>query len=266
MRSLLSFLFVASFCIALQAQESLSSVVLGKSRIYYYQEGTGKPAVIFVSGMAHDHVTWKAVQDSVSRMTFTLSYDRAGLGASEYHGEKKDLASMANELDELLMRSSVPSPFILVGHSLGCQIIKKYSSLYPEKISGLVFVDPGYNESILQSRLPDSIWNKRTEMIKTYQTEFNKAQNEENQNRNKSCEEADKITQLPRVPVVLLTATMVTGFPASEMEQQVKRERHLLWLESVPEAKHILVNTSWHYIHTDAPAEVVKAIEPLLNK
>jgi hypothetical protein len=84
--------------------------------------------------------------------------------------------------------------------------------------------------------------------------------------RNESCEEADNITQLPVVPVVMPTATMVTGFPASVIEQQLKKERHLSWLKTIPGAKHVLVNTSWHYIHVDAPGEVVKAIETLIVK
>ena len=248
------------------SQESVIFVLIGKSRIYFHRQGAGNPAVVFVSGMAHDHTTWKSVQDSISVKTLTVSYDRAGLGKSEYHGEEKNITAMATELNELLIKIAIPSPFILVGHSLGCQIIKKYASLYPKQIKGLVFVDPGYNENILKLRIPDSLWQKRNEMIKKYQMEFNDAQEAENKMRNESCEEADKITQLPNVPVVLLTATMVTGFPASAMEQKLKKERHLSWLKTIPGAKHILVNTSWHYIHTDAPAEVVKAIDTLIAK
>jgi hypothetical protein len=59
---------------------------------------------------------------------------------------------------------------------------------------------------------------------------------------------------------------MVTGFPASAVEQQVKKETHLLWLKGMPQAKHVLVSTSWHYIHTDSPAAVVNAIESLLKR
>ncbi len=39
--------------------------------------------VIFVSGFGEDHHTWQSVQDSVSKLTLTISYDRAGSGRSK---------------------------------------------------------------------------------------------------------------------------------------------------------------------------------------
>ena len=137
--------------------------------------------------------------------------------------------------------------------------------MYPEKVQAIIFVDPGYNEEKLRSAVADTLWLKRDSMIKKYQMEFNAAQEAENKNRNQICEAADRITDLPDVPVILYTATMVTGFPASEIEQQIKKQSHMQWLENIRAAEHKLVTSSWHYIHTDTPQVVISDIEKMLS-
>src|SRR5260221_10554672 len=123
---------------------------IGRSKIFYHAYGKTNTPVVFVSGLGEDHNTWQTVQDSISRFAYTISYDRAGLGKSEYHGEKKDVASLALELHQLVNTIKVRKPFILIGHSLGCQIVKEYSFLYPHDIKGIIFLDPGYNEEKLK--------------------------------------------------------------------------------------------------------------------
>lgn len=238
---------------------------LKTSKIYYHRMGSGEPAVVFVSGLGEDHKTWQSVQDSLSGLTLTISYDRAGLGSSEYNGEKKDLHGLAMELEQILAAAGISEPFILVGHSLGCQIIKGYASLFPKKVAGLVFLDPGYNEQKLKAKLPDSIWQKRAETLKKYLPQFNDAQQAELDILNANCELADKITTLPKVPTVLFTATQINpNFPGSSTELMVKRETHRLWLQSLPWAKHIEVAQSRHYIQNDVPNIVVEVVHKML--
>jgi pimeloyl-ACP methyl ester carboxylesterase len=79
------------------------------SEILYHKKGSGKPAIIFVSGLGEDHNTWQNLQDSISQFALTISYDRAGLGGSEYKGEKKDLRSLAIELHQLIRTAAVPN-------------------------------------------------------------------------------------------------------------------------------------------------------------
>ena len=236
-------------------------LLLKNSRIHYQNKGNGKPAVVFVSGLGEDLTTWKTVQDSISKYTLTISYDRAGLGKSDYHGEKKDLISMAAELNQLIDSIAGKEAVILVGHSLGCQIIKKYASLFPKNIGGLIFIDPGYDERKLQANLPDSVWRKRTQLLKTYLPKFNAAQLVELDNLNTNCQMADQIRELPKVPIVLFTATRINpAFPGSSVELKIKKETHGLWLQSLPWARHVEVNDSRHYIQNDAPDIIIESI------
>ena len=258
------------FLIWIISAHSPSTAVISKSKvskIYYHKKGTGKPAIFFVSGLGEDHNTWQTVQDSISKFTLTISYDRAGLGKSEYKGEKKDLGSLAMELQQLIRTLELPEPFILVGHSLGCQIVKKYASLYPANVKGIIFLDPGYDERKLRVRLADTVWQKREQALKMYQPKFNAAQQAELNTLNQNCELADEITLLPKVPIRMVTATRINpAFPGSSVELKVKEETHRLWLESLPWAKRIEAKESRHYIQNDEPNLVINAIHKMIQE
>jgi alpha-beta hydrolase superfamily lysophospholipase len=259
-------LFIAvSACITISTVIAQPHSETKKTNIFYVQKGNGTPSVVFVSGMAHDHKTWQIIQDSLSPTTTTISYDRAGLGESPLNGQSKDLASMAQELNMLLQNAHVDEPAILVGHSMGCQIIKMFASRHPEKVAGVVFIDPGYDEDVLRSRISDSLWHERDAAIKKYQPQFNAGQKSEENAHQQIAKDADNITKFPKVPVVMFTATMITQFPGNPIEQQVKKERHELWLKQMPQAKHIFVSKSWHYIHVDAPEEVIREIRAMVT-
>ena len=249
------------------SQTSDSFVIIKASKVYYHKEGSGRTAIVFISGLGEDHTTWQTVQDSLSKYALTISYDRSGLGKSGYKGERKTLNAMARELQLLLHSAGITGRFILVGHSLGCHIAKKYASLFPKYVSGLALIDPGYNEQKLKARLPDSIWQKREQALKMYLPEFNKAQQAELNELNANCKLADQITALPKVPIVLFTATRINpNFPGSTTELEVKEETHHLWLKYLPWATQIKVSGSRHYIQNDQPDLVVESILKMIKK
>ncbi len=236
-------------------------VIIKKSKIFYHRQGKGKVPVIFVSGLGEDHSTWQLVQDSVSTFALTLSYDRSGLGKSPYNNEKKDLLSITKELNKVIRATKVATPFILVGHSLGCQIVKEYAFRYPKNLKALIFIDPGYNEEILKSKVPDSMWQKREKALQQYLPEFNQAQKEELKYVNQAAAISDSIKLNSKIPVVLFTATRINPeFPCSVEELQVKEASHNLWLKSMPKAIHKMVPQSRHYIQNDVPSLIIRSI------
>ena len=154
-----------------------SFIIVNKSKLFYKLTGTGKP-IVFVSGFGEDHSSWDVLTNLMKGYALTLSYDRCGLGRSDYNAQKKDLISMTRELNELLKKLHFPEKFIIVGHSLGCQIVKKYITMYPSRISGVVFVDPGYNENNLKKMISAALWIRREQQLKKYVPLLNLAQKE----------------------------------------------------------------------------------------
>jgi pimeloyl-ACP methyl ester carboxylesterase len=238
---------------------------INKSKIFYKIGGKGTP-VVFIAGVGEDHSTWDMVTSQLKGHSLTLSYDRCGLGKSGYHGEAKDLLAMAMELESLVKKIHFPDKFIIAGHSLGCQIAKKYVSLYPGKIIGIIFIDPGYDEDNLKKIVPDLLWEKRQATLKKYLPPFTLAQTQELKNLNEDCRLADSIKRIPRVPVILFTGTLVTDFPASSEEIKVKMQTHNQWLKTMPWASHVIVPESRHYIQNDKPELIVNEINKISHK
>lgn len=117
-------------------------VDIGGCRLHIHSQGSGSPAVILESGIASSSLAWALVQPELARITCVCSYDRAGLGWSDPCRVPRSLKQMTLELNTLLSRAGVEPPLILVGHSFGSLIVRAYAHHYPEKVAGLVFVDP----------------------------------------------------------------------------------------------------------------------------
>ena len=138
--------------------------------------------------------------------------------------------------------------------------------MFPADVSGIIFIDPGFNEELLELSLNDSVWQQRENQLKKYRPKIGIAIEEELKELNKNCAIADDITSLPDIPVVLFTATKInTDFPGSREELSVKMQTHQRWLQHIPGARQIIVPQSRHYIQNDAPEMVIDEIKKMLR-
>jgi pimeloyl-ACP methyl ester carboxylesterase len=117
-------------------------VDIGSARLHARVLGSGKPTVVFESGIGASSLSWWVVQPQVAGFATTLSYDRAGLGESP--GSKGALTAdrLVDDLHQLLRVNHLGPPFVLVGHSFGALLARLFASRYPKETGGLVLVDP----------------------------------------------------------------------------------------------------------------------------
>jgi pimeloyl-ACP methyl ester carboxylesterase len=107
----------------------------------YVSAGTGPHTIVFESGLGHGKEVWAPVFNALRATSRVLAYDRAGYGQSEHSSLVRDGAQIVEELRALLHAENIPSPYVLVGHSLGGTIVKLFARTYPREVAGVVLVD-----------------------------------------------------------------------------------------------------------------------------
>ena len=119
------------------------SVTVGSGcRFYLLEKGSGGPTVLFEAGIAATNLNWFHIQEKVADFTGTASYDRGGLGWSSPSRTARTPGNIAEELHSLLQCAQIKPPYILVGHSFGGLVMRRFAVLYPEDVAGVVLVDP----------------------------------------------------------------------------------------------------------------------------
>lgn len=87
---------------------------------------------------------WAAVRNLMVPFARWLNYDRSGMGRSEGVDQTPptiSAASVAAELETLLMNAGVEPPFIIVAHLWGGYTSREFLKLRPNDVVGIAFVD-----------------------------------------------------------------------------------------------------------------------------
>ncbi len=233
--------------------------------------GEGGPPVVFVTGLGGDMRSFSKIQFEISKLTRTISYDRAGLGRSEPIETQRSIDNMVEELNEILLKENLKPPYLLVGHSFGGYILRLFANYYPKKVSGLFFIDPASEEWIearrsirnheerarYDSLLNSTDYSKMPEGIK---------QEMEHSETNKQLIEGILVPD--NIPVTLITSTR---FSQVEMDGGETKEDIAIWvelhkgmIENAPQTRHLLTDKSGHHIHQDEPELVVSEIRKMI--
>jgi pimeloyl-ACP methyl ester carboxylesterase len=121
-------------------------VDVGGHRLHLWCTGAGEPSVILESGLGGSTVSWGFVQPEVARFTRVCSYDRAGLGYSDPGPSPRTTRRIVRELEQLLDRSGITRPLVLVGASSGGFTARLFASERADRVAGLVLVDASHED------------------------------------------------------------------------------------------------------------------------
>ena len=256
-------------------------VDVGGRKLHCMLFGNGKPAVVLISGFNAPQNYWNPIIPDIAGLTTVVTYDRAGIGKSEMGNLPCDGITTMKELRVLLSKIELPSPYLIVGHSLGGRLARIFASLFPDDIAGLVLIDTG-------------LWDPRNPLPKTpIRTDRNNDSSEirppkgaksESQCNDLIWRQAESITSFPKVPLTVLTAENVQLYPGMsedeimEMANRVvgevekikaKKQRKLdqeMLANIIEGGKHIIVEGSGHIIMNDKPKVVIDAIKEMINE
>jgi pimeloyl-ACP methyl ester carboxylesterase len=110
--------------------------------LHVLQQGGERPAVVFEAGLAASSLSWARVQPMVAAFAATTSYDRAGLGWSSRCAAPPTLQQMLDDLFAVTRWAAADAPVVLVAHSFGALLALAFAHQHPERVAGLVLVDP----------------------------------------------------------------------------------------------------------------------------
>lgn len=118
-------------------------------RLHVCDGGEGGLPVLFVHGLAGDSGVWAGALAHLRATRRAAAFDLRGHGRSTLPANGRvsieDLASDIGAVaDELGFRR-----FVLVGHSLGGAVVGCYAGRHPDRVTGLLLVDPAGDVSKL---------------------------------------------------------------------------------------------------------------------
>lgn len=119
-------------------------------RMYYEQAGTGSPALVFVHGWCCDHTFFEPQYEHFRTSSSVTTYDLRGCGASD-RPDDNDVATLADDLAWLCSELGI-SKSVLVGHSLGGDVVVELAARHPSVPRAVVAVDPGAFDPLPENR------------------------------------------------------------------------------------------------------------------
>lgn len=257
--------------------------------------GEGTPVVVLDVGLGGTALEWTDVQQRLGRLTRVCTYDRPGYGWSEPGPLPRTSEAIARELHAALVRSELPGPFVLVGHSFGGFNMRLFASLYPDATAGLVLVDASHEDQFrrmenstgkklaptarftlsrphslpqLPARIPEDVRALAERMHNTHLTHAT-VRNELAAFRT-SAKQVRKAAALSPMPLVVVSRGQEDPDTASIEGRDAVREKVWSALQHelarlVPGATHLTARSDDHDIHVCEPQLVSHAIQLVID-
>lgn len=227
------------------------------------QQGDGPVTVVFESGFGQGGGVWKDVIADLGTQCRCITYARAGLGKSGTDGRPKSIQEDVENLGAVIEAVAPGGKVLLVGHSYGGLLATEFARLHPERLQGLVLVDPATmaqrreamqvdrarvlaDDKALLAMLPPKLAADYRELISQLDSDAALAPR-----------------TLPDVPVALLTSTNVAAepfvFEETAAGKALWKRQHAALFAGFTRGVHEYFTTG-HNIHREKPRAVADAI------
>ncbi|MES2565329.1 MAG: alpha/beta fold hydrolase [Bacteroidota bacterium] len=276
---ILSTVFISfSSWIFSEGDQGYFAYLRGKKQ-YVLVQGHGEPTIVFIAGKGRTQKDFRKVYNKLKKTSQIFAYDRAGLGQSEMIRNERRVDTMAFELHELLVKENIKPPYILVGQSLGGYIMRCFTNMYPDMVSGMVFVEPAHEYEFKNGL---EIRNDSDKVV--FRDEFKSYLKIEGKTKghhaeSKQCFDFDsagfstnqrivKNLKLPTtIPITILIARKVDAdndYIDNEMEYRLNYFEK--WKSINTQTKIVSTFKSGHFIELDEPSLVIDEVNEMITK
>lgn len=116
---------------------------------YWINRVTGaNKTLVMLHGVASNHTRWSEFVEYTELKSEwnLLRLDLRGHGDSMYRGRINRHRWVA-DLHAIIEKEELPS-VVLLGHSLGAEIALDFTAAYPDKVAGLILIDPVFHQNL----------------------------------------------------------------------------------------------------------------------
>ena len=113
--------------------------------VHLLEAGRGPPTVVIVPALGSGVLSWERVQRDLAPGMRVVVYDRPGIGWSDPPGLGwRSCDDHAEELRRLLDAAGIEPPYVLLAHSMGGILARRFAVRYPDAVAGMVLVDSSH--------------------------------------------------------------------------------------------------------------------------
>ena len=245
--------------LASQNDDTGHFVEVGSHKMFLNCTGNARGAtVILEAGHGDSSEVWSAVQKQVEQFAHVCSYDRLGLGKSDKVPVAHTADEIVDDLHQLLQAAHAPSPYVMVGHSIGGIYVRKYAAIYPREVTGLVLVDSAHEEQFYRVSQISPQWAKR--IRDRFPADEQRAQGFLSQN--------ERLAWHFNGPLIVIERGQL---PASAASDPMAKQSvfQLLEKDLASRSKYgqlRVAEMSGHYIQRDQPGLVTQAISDVIRE
>jgi pimeloyl-ACP methyl ester carboxylesterase len=134
---------------------------VGGHRLHASCAGEGSPVVLLESGIAASSLSWAVVQPEIAKFTRVCAYDRAGFAWSDAPSRSRTFDRIVDELSVVLAQVAPRERYVLVGHSFGSFVVRAYATRHPDRVAGIVLIDPAIEWLIATPQRARLLWGGR---------------------------------------------------------------------------------------------------------
>jgi pimeloyl-ACP methyl ester carboxylesterase len=237
--------------------------------------GSGSPTVILDAGYNSGIEAWAGVLAKIAEFTHVCAYERAGIGESSGVDGTKTTGDIVDDLRDLVTTSGIPTPYVLVGHSIAGLHLRLMGGDHRDELAGIVFVDPSVPHqweawlAALPTPAPaDPDW--LTELRAGLALGWPPTDEGEHYDVAADLATVDAVASFGDLPIIVLTAGIQTirpaGDPIGDELQAVWFDLHEALTAMSTNGRHDLVPGARHSIQDDRPDAVVDAIRELIDR
>ncbi|MBU1390659.1 MAG: alpha/beta hydrolase [Gammaproteobacteria bacterium] len=263
--TLLLFLIIANPAVA-QLQESRVLAIDG-IQMEYVDIGAGSKTLVIESGIGMGLAYWQPLLADLSKLHIrTVIYSRAGNGKSQA-AKDVNLAASNQRLEKLLTAINAKENLILIGHSFGGLHVRAFAAAHPERVKGLLLVDPSHELFDSELSKYDATWAERDRtrlngMMKN-QPEWDLLQGIYHQKMIADDNIANKI------PVVIVTSSKLNEsdwwIGHSVQGKKIWRDLHQSLIRNNANSIHMVTNQTGHNVPHENKLLLLSSVSALLE-